>query len=74
MAYYVYRLFERPLRRVEPLAEFERYPDASRFAKARRAEAAADCSIRIVFGANALQAEEAIMNPQAPPPRSGDDY
>ncbi len=73
MAYYVYRLFERPLRRVEPLGEFERYPEASRFAKAKRAEAA-DCAIRIVFGANALAAEEALMNPQAAPPRIGDDY
>jgi len=74
MAYYVYRLFEKPLRRVEPLGEFERYPEASRFAKARRAEAAAGCSIRIVFGANALEAEDALLNPQAPPPRIGDDY
>jgi hypothetical protein len=73
MPYYVFRLFEQPLRRVEPLGEFARYPEASRFAKAQRA-AAADHAIRVVFGANALAAEEAIMNPQAPPPRIGDDY
>lgn len=74
MTYFVYRLFERPLRRVEPLGEFERYAEASRFAKARRAEEGADRSIRIVFGTNALEAEEALMNPQPPPPRIGDDY
>lgn len=74
MAYYVYKLFERPLRRVEPLGEFARYPEASRFAKAQRAVAGGDYSIRIVHGANALEAEEAIMNPREPPPRIGDDY
>ncbi|TAK41102.1 MAG: hypothetical protein EPO27_19895 [Betaproteobacteria bacterium] len=74
MTYFVYRLFETPLRRVEPLGAFERYAEASRFAKARRAEESADRSIRIVFGANALEAEEALMNPQPPPPRIGDDY
>jgi hypothetical protein len=74
MPYYVYRLYLHPIRRVEPLGEFERYPEASRFAKARRAEAVADHAVRIVFGANALEAEAAIMNPQSPPPRIGDDY
>ena len=74
MPYYVYSLYERPLRRVEPLGQFERYAEASRFAKAKRAGAAGEVSVRIVFGANALAAEEAIMNPQPPPPRIGDDY
>lgn len=74
MPYFVYSLHERPSRRVEPLGQFERYSEASRFAKAKRAEAAAGGSVRIVFGANALAAEEAIMNPQAAPPRIGDDY
>ena len=74
MPYFVYGLYERPLRRVEPLGQFERYAEASRFAKAKRAGAAGGSSVRIVFGANALTAEEAIMNPQPPPPRIGDDY
>lgn len=75
MPYFVYKLFEHPLRRAEPLGEFERYPDASRFAKARRAELADEaCTVRIIFGANALAAEEAILNPREAPPRIGDDY
>ena len=75
MAYYVFKLFERPLRRVEPLGDFERYPQASRFAKTKRAELATEgCAVRIVFGANALEAEEALMNPREAPPRIGDDY
>jgi hypothetical protein len=75
MPYFVYKLFERPLRTAEPLGEFERYPEASRFAKAKRAELAAEgCAVRVVFGANALEAEEALLNPREPPPRVGDDY
>jgi hypothetical protein len=75
MPYYVFRLYEDPVRRVEVLAEFERYPEASRFAKARRAAAGpGGGAVRIVFGAHALEAEEALMNPRPAPPRIGDDY
>ncbi len=74
MPYFVYKLLESPIRRVEPLGEFERYPEASRFAKARRTELAGeDCAVRIVFGANALEAEDALMNPRAAAPRAGED-
>jgi hypothetical protein len=74
MPYFVYRLFEQPLRRVEPLEQYERYADASRFAKAKRAEPEAkDCAIRVVFAPNALAAEDALMNPREAPPRIGDD-
>jgi hypothetical protein len=74
MPYYVYRLYEDPLRRVEPLGEFARYAEASRFAKAERTAALKAGAVRIVFGANALEAEEALMNPRPAPPRIGDDY
>lgn len=75
MAYYVFKLFERPLRLAEQLGEFESYPAASRFAKDKRAALAAEgCAVRIVFGANALEAEEALLNPREAPPRIGDDY
>jgi len=74
MPYFVYKLIERPLRRVELLGEFARYAEAGSFAKARRPEMAGrDSSVRVVFGANALEAEVAIMNPREAPPRIGDD-
>jgi hypothetical protein len=74
MPYFVYKLFEDPIRRSEFLAEFARYPEAGNFAKAKRAECAAEtCTVRVVFGAHALEAEEALMNPRAAPPRTGDD-
>lgn len=74
MPYYVFRLFEDPVRRVEPLAEFGRYPEASRFAREKRAETGpGGGAVRIVFGVHALEAEEALMNPRPAPPRIGDD-
>ena len=75
MPYFVYKLFEGPVRSIEPLGEFARYSEASRFAKARRAELSQDtCAVRVVFAENALDAEEALLNPREAPPRIGDDY
>lgn len=75
MPYFVYKLYEKPIRSAEPLGEFARYAEASRFAKARRAEPVPDaCAIRMVFAENALAAEEALVNPREAPPRVGDDY
>jgi hypothetical protein len=75
MPYFVYKLHEKPIRSVEPLGEFARYIEASRFAKARRAEPVPEtCVIRMVFAENALAAEEALLNPREAPPRVGDDY
>lgn len=74
MPYYVYRLFEDPVRRVEPAGDFERYAEASRFAKAQRAAITGDCIVRVVFARNALEAEDALLNPLPAPPRIGDDY
>ena len=75
MPYFVYKLLEGPVRSIEPLAEFARYSEASKFAKTRRAELAQEtCAIRVVFAENALAAEEALLNPREAPPRVGDDY
>ena len=75
MPYFVYKLLEGPVRTIEPLGEFARYSEASRFAKARRAESAPETrTIRVVFAENALAAEDALLNPREAPPRVGDDY
>ena len=75
MPYFVYKLFETPVRSVEPLGQFARFSEASQFAKARRAEPTPEpCTIRVVFAENALAAEDALLNPREAPPRIGDDY
>lgn len=74
MPYFVYKLFENPIRRVEFLGEFIRYPEASKFAKTKRADPVDKaCAVRVVFGPNALAAEDSLMNPREAPPRLGDD-
>ncbi|HSD40313.1 MAG TPA: hypothetical protein VLD36_00460 [Burkholderiales bacterium] len=76
MPYYVFKIHEGPIRRLERLGEFERFPDASGFAKESRARLAAGerCAVRVAFGVNELAAEEALFDPREPPPRIGDDY
>lgn len=75
MPYYVFKVHEGPIRRVERIGEFARFPDASRFAKTQRAQIPAGerSTVRVAFGANELAAEEALVNPVEPPPRIGDD-
>lgn len=75
MPYYVFKVAEGPIQRLERLGEFARFPDASRFAKETRARlaAGAPCAVRVAFGENALAAEDALANPGDPRPRIGDD-
>jgi hypothetical protein len=74
MPYFVYKLVERPLRLAEPLGEFASYAEASRFAKTKRTELAAEGSaVRMVFAESALHAEDALLNPAAPSSRAGDE-
>jgi hypothetical protein len=75
MPYYVFRVYEGPIRRLERIGEFARFPEASRFAKEHRAQlpAGETCAVRVVFGETELAAEDALANPAEPPPRIGDD-
>lgn len=75
MPYYVFKVHEGPIRRLERIGEFARFPEASRFAKAQRAQIAGGepIAVRVAFGATELAAEEALANPAEPPPRIGDD-
>jgi hypothetical protein len=76
MPYYVFKIHAGPVRRLERVGEFARFPEASRFAKATRAGLAAGeaGAVRVAFGQNELAAEEALANPREPPPRIGDDH
>lgn len=75
MPYYVFKVRAGPIRPPERIAEFPRFPEASRFAKQARARLAPDesCTIRVVFGETELAAEAAIANPGERSPRIADD-
>ena len=65
MAYYIYRVF--PFARLERVAQFDAFKDAS--AEAKRLRAAADlptdCRLKVIFAQNALQAEDLLSQVRA---------
>lgn len=73
MPYFVYKIFEKPIRRLEKLEQHEAFREASGRAKQLRSELAVEaaCIIKVIFADNELQAEdllnqvrEAVPNPQ----------
>lgn len=60
MAYYIYRVFS--FARLEKVAQFEFFKDASAEAKRLRAagDQAADCKLKVIFAENELQAEDLL--------------
>ena len=76
MPYYVYRITERPLRRLDKIAERAVFREASAEAKRLRGTAAADNDevIKVIFADNELQAEDLLSQVREPEPLIGDDY
>jgi hypothetical protein len=73
MPYYVYKIFETPIRRLEKLEQHDAFRDASNRAKQLRGELAGDAAyvIKVIFAETELHAEdllyqvrEAVPNPQ----------
>jgi len=68
MAYYIYRVF--PFARLEKVAEFAAFKDASAAVKRLRAapDPPADCRFKVIFAENELHAEDLLsqVREQAP--------
>jgi hypothetical protein len=73
MPYYVYKIFETPIRRLKKIEQHEIFREASSRAKQLRSELAGDepCIIKVIFAESELHAEdmlnqirEAVPNPQ----------
>lgn len=75
MPYYIYRITQLgPIRQLEKLGQHDRFPPASAAAKELRKDIdPAKERIQVVFGANELQAEDAINTVRAPGPVLGAD-
>lgn len=73
MPYYLYKVF--PFHRLEQVAEFAAFPEASASAKRLRQEAGlpADCRVRVIFAADALAAETLLTEVREPRPRIEED-
>jgi len=76
MPYYLYRVNQvGPVKQLEKLTQFDKFKEASAAAKAmRQAEGLDRNRIKVVFGENELQAEEALNTVREPEPLTGDDW
>jgi hypothetical protein len=72
--YYIYRIFEQPIRRLEKLEQHAAYRDASASVKRMREETPDEGAFRIkmIFGETVLHAEDAL-NQVREPDRSPDE-
>ncbi len=75
MPYYLYKIFETPIRRLEKIESHDTFKAASVRAKALRKELALSegCNVKTVFADNELQAEDLLSQVREPQPELGDD-
>jgi tRNA U34 5-methylaminomethyl-2-thiouridine-forming methyltransferase MnmC len=75
MPYYIYKIFEFPMKRVEKIEQHEVYKQGSERSKLLRRDLALSeqCNVKMVFAENELQAEELLMQVREPLPELGDD-
>lgn len=75
MPYYIYRVSQiGPIKQLEKLAENPVFRDASAEAKRLRKELdLADSQVKLIYGENELQAEEALLIVREGDPRTGEE-
>ncbi|MBZ0125920.1 MAG: hypothetical protein C3F19_02365 [Rhodocyclales bacterium] len=76
MPYYLYKVFETPIRRLERIESHDAFKAASARAKELRRELALSegCTVKTVFADNELQAEDMLSQVREPLPETGEDY
>ena len=75
MPYYIYKVFEFPIKRVQKIEQHEVYKQGAERSKLLRKELALteQCTVKMMFAENELQAEELLMEVREPAPELGDD-
>ena len=75
MPYYIYKIFEFPMKRVEKIEQHDVYKLGADRSKSLRKELALAerCNVKMVFAENELQAEELLLQVREPQPELGDD-
>lgn len=75
MPYYIYKVFEFPMKRVEKIEQHDVYKLGADRSKSLRKELALteQCNVKMVFAENELQAEELLLQVREPQPELGDD-
>ncbi len=75
MPYFVYKIFEMPIRRLQKLEQHETFREASNRAKQLRGELAGDapCIIKVIFAETELHAEDLLNQIREAGTGPGDD-
>jgi hypothetical protein len=75
MPYFVYKIFETPIRRLQKLEQHEAFREASNRAKQLRGELDCDasCVIKVIFADNELHAEDLLNQLRVAAPNPQDD-
>lgn len=75
MPYYIYKIFEFPMKRLEKIEKHDVFKQGAERSKILRRELALTekCNVKMVFADNELQAEELLMQVREPAPELGDD-
>jgi len=75
MPYYIYKIFEKPIRRLEKLEQHELFREASNRAKQMRSELAGDeiFVIKVIFAETELHAEDLLNQIREAVPGPQDD-
>ncbi len=71
MPYFIYKISDHPIRRLEKLQQHDAYRDASASAKKMRSDLPADITyrIKVIFGETELHAEDALNQVREPDPQ-----
>lgn len=75
MPYFVYKIIETPIRRLQKLEQHDAFSTASNRAKQLRGELAGDasCVIKMIFAENELNAEDLLNQVRVAVPNPQDD-
>ena len=75
MSYYIYKIFRKPILRLEKIEEHEAFRAASDRAKILRRELSQteSCEVKIIFAENESIAENLLSQIREPVPEIGDD-
>lgn len=76
MPYYVYKIESFPIRRLEYLAHFDSFKEASAEAKLRRNSTplAEGQIVKVMFAESELEAEDLLSQVRPKPPTTGEDF
>jgi hypothetical protein len=75
MPYFVYKIFETPIRRLEKLEQHDAFREASNRAKQLRGELSSDAAyaIKVIFAETELHAEDLLYQVRESVPNPQDD-